>query len=605
MREPYLAWEVRQLTSTVQVRCAITDDHPISMRISKILTSLAVLATFAIPASAAHAAEPGVNAASPDHATVAEALATGAKTIRLFVSWAEMEPSGPGTYPAASGVSPTYDAAIQQINAAGAKPLFVVLNTPSWANGVADQLVPPNDPKTYADFIGAFAAHNKGIGSVAGYEVWNEPDENQFWHPGPDAGRYAALLKASYAAIKAGDPSAVVISGPTTGNNYAWIQSLYGLGAGTSFDVVSVHTDTACLDRGPDAFYRENGQLARYTFLGYRTVHDVMAANGDANKPIWMSELGWSSTNGGPTSCTRGEWTGKKPNGVTEDAQATFLAKAYACLANDPYVQKADWFTLKDATGNPVEELNHYGLVRTNGAAKPSMAAFKRVAAANGGGAETCGDFDGPRIRIISPAPNQQFVDKLDISAAAVDDGVGLGRITFGYDDQPAEIRNFTTDLANNKPVGLSPWQGSGKLALGAHKITVTALDMNGNTASASVTVNKVPLTALKSTLATKIAFKSKKVSCKKRTCTIKGSVKPAKKVSGAPSLGGKVAVEWQFRNKKGKWRKLVGGLKPANKAFTFKAKLKNKGKWRVRVVYRGQAPYKKTTSKYLTFKVK
>ena len=78
------------------------------------------------------------------------------------------------------------------------------------------------------------------------------------------------------------------------------------------------------------------------------------------------------------------------------------------------------------------------------------------------------------------------------------------------------------------------------------------------------------------------------------------------KVASGAvPSLGGKVAVEWQYRNKKGKWRKLVGGLKPANKPFTFKAKLKFKGKWRVRVVYQGQAPWKKTTSKYLTFTVK
>lgn len=578
------------------------------MRISKILTSVAVLASFAIATATAQAAEPGVNAASPDRNTVADALATGAKTIRLFVSWAEMEPTGPGTYPAASGVSPTYDAAIQQINAAGAKPLFVVLNTPSWANGVADQLVPPNDPQAYANFIGAFAAHNKGIGAVAGYEVWNEPDENQFWHPGPDAGRYAALLKASYAAIKAADPGATVVSGPTTGNNYAWISGLYGLGAGGSFDVVAVHTDTACLDRGPDAFYRENGALARYTFLGYRTVHDVMAANGDANKPIWMSELGWSSTNGGPTSCTRGEWTGKKPSGVSEADQATFLTKAYECLANDPYVQKADWFTLRDTTGNGVDELNHYGLVHTSGAAKPSMAAFKKVAAANGGDAGTCGDFAGPRIRIISPVPNQQFVDKLDIRAAAADTGVGLGRITFSYDDQPAEIRNFTADLANDKPVGLAPWQGSGKLALGPHKITVTALDMNGNTASASVTVTKVPLSALKSTLTPQVKFKSKKVSCKKRTCTIKGSISgaaAAKKAGGAPSLGGKVAVEWQFRNKKGKWRKLVGGLKPANKPFTFKAKLKYKGKWRVRVVYQGQAPWKKTTSKYLTFKVK
>ncbi|WCB91921.1 hypothetical protein DSM104299_00599 [Baekduia alba] len=578
------------------------------MRLPKILFLVAALAAFALPAASAQAAEPGVNAASPSHDAVAEALATGAKSVRLFVSWAEMAPTGPGDYPDNNGRSATYDAAIQQLNAAGAKPLFVVLNTPQWANGVADQLVPPNDPQTYADFMKAFAAHNKGVGSVAGYEVWNEPDEAQFWHPGPDAGRYAALLKATYAGVKAGDPGATVVAGPTTGNNYQWIQGLYNNGAGSSFDVVAVHTDTACLDRGPDAFYREDGKLARYTFLGYRTVHDVMAANGDGGKPIWMSELGWSSTGGGPTSCTRGEWTGKKPSGVSEADQATYLTQAYGCLANDPYVQKADWFTLRDTTGNGVDELNHYGLLRTSGAGKPALNAFRAVTAANGGGAATCGDFDAPSIRIVKPTPGQQFVDKLDLSAAASDGGVGIARITFTYDNQPAEIRNFTDSLVNNAPVGLAPWQGSGKLALGPHTITVTALDKNGNTSTANVQVTKVALSALKSTLTPAVKLKTKKVKCKKRVCTVAGSMSraaAAAKLGSVPSLGGKVAVEWQFRNKKGKWRKLVGGLKPANKPFAFKAKMKFKGKWRVRVVYQGQAPWKKTSSKWLTFKVK
>jgi hypothetical protein len=578
------------------------------MRLPKILPVLAALTALAIPAASAQAAEPGVNVASTDHAAIAEALATGAKSVRLFVSWAELEPTGPGDYPANNGKTAAYDAAIQQLNAAGAKPLFVVLNTPHWANGSADQLVPPNDPQAFATFLKAFAAHNKGVGSVAGYEIWNEPDENMFWHPGPDAGRYAALLKASYAAIKAGDPSATVVSGPTTGNNYGWLQSLYDNGAGGSFDVVAVHTDTACLDRGPDQFYREDGKLARFTFLGYRTMHDVMAANGDGGKPIWMSELGWSSTSGGPTSCTRGQWAGQKPSGVTEAAQATYLTQAYACLANDPYVQKADWFTLRDTTGNPVDELNHYGLLHTDGTAKPGLAAFKAVAAAGGGSAATCGDFDAPSIRIVKPTPGQQFVDKLDLSAAASDGGTGVARITFSYDDQPAEIRNFTDNLANDVPVGLAPWQGSGKLALGPHKITVTALDKNGNTSTQSVQVVKVAAGQLQATLTPAIKLKTKKVTCKKRVCAVAGSLSRAAAAAAAgvvPSLGGKVAVEWQFRNKKGKWRKLVGGLKPANKPFSFKAKLKLKGKWRVRVVYQGQAPWKKTTSKFLTFTVK
>jgi Glycosyl hydrolase catalytic core/Bacterial Ig domain len=580
------------------------------MRFPKLLLTLAVALLALVPlAGTAQAAEPGVNVASLSHDSIAEGLATGAKTIRLFASWQEMEPRSAADYPN-GGNAADYDAAIRQINAAGAQPLFVVLNTPQWESGSGDPLVPPANPQDYADFIGKFAAHNKALGfRIAGYEVWNEPDAETFWHAPIDPARYTALLKASFASIKAADPSATVVTGPTTGNNYTWIQQLYNNGAGGNFDVVSVHTDTACLDRGPDAFYRDpNGALAQFTFLGYRSVHDVMTANGDGAKPIWMSELGWSSTGGGPTSCTRGQWAGQKPSGVTEAAQAQYLTQAYACMANDPYVQRADWFTFRDTSGNGVDELNHYGLVRTDGAPKPVLSAFKAVAAANGGGAAECGDFGAPSIRIIKPTPGQQFVDKLDLSAAATDTGVGLARITFSYDNQPAEIRNFTANLLNNTPVGLAPWQGSGTLPLGPHTITVTALDKNGNTATASVQVTKVALTALRSTLTPTVKFKSKKVKCtKKRVCSISGSMSraAAAKKGAVPSLGGKVAVEWQFRNKKGKWRKLVGGLKPANKAFTFKAKLKYKGKWRVRVVYQGQAPWKKVTSKWITFTVK
>jgi hypothetical protein len=582
------------------------------MSLPKIIVSLTALVALALPATAAQAASPGVNiAGAPTSDRIAEAIQTGAKTVRIFVLWPNFEPNARNEYPSNDvnlhNLSTTFDSAIVALNAAGVQPVFVVTEAPPWANGSSDFAVPPTDPADYGSFLKRFAAHNKAVGSVAGYEVWNEPDESDFWHPGPDAVKYTALLKAAYAGVKAGDPSATVVAGPMTGNDYTWLQNLYTAGAAGSFDAVGVHTDTACLDRGPDEFYRENGVLARYTFLGYRTVHDTMVANGDGNKPIWMSELGWSSTNGGPTSCTRGMWTGQKPSGVSEANQAAFLSKAYSCLANDPYVTQAEWFTLRDTNDIPVDELNHYGLLRVDGSPKPALSAFRAVAAAGGGGPGPCGDFDAPAIRVVKPTAGQQFVDKLDLSAAASDAGVGIARITFTFDGG-RDIRNFTDNLTNDAPVGLAPWQGSGKLALGPHTIVVTALDKNGNTSVQTIPVVKVTAGSLKSTLTPTVKLKSKKVTCKKRVCKVAGSISraaAAKAMGSVPSLGGKVAVEWQFRNKKGKWRKLVGGLKPANKPFTFKAKLKLKGKWRVRVVYQGQAPWKKTTSKYLTFKVK
>jgi hypothetical protein len=572
----------------------------------KILALLSVLAGFALPATVAHAASPGVNiAGAPTADRVQEALATGAKQVRIFALWKDFEPNGPGEFPSSevnlANTVKVYDAAIRELNASGAKPVFVMTEVPSWANGSSDPLVPPTVPGQFADFLQRFAAHNKAVGSVGGYEVWNEPDESTYWHPAPDAAAYATMLKSAYAGIKKGDPSATVVTGPTTGNNYEWIQSLYDFGAGGSFDAVAVHTDTACSVVGPDTFYRDSpgGPIGRYTFLGYRSVRDVMLAHGD-DKPIWMTELGWSSTAGSDTSCTRGLYAGKKPSGVTQAAQAAFLTKAYACLANDPYVTQADVFTMRDDSGQPIDELRHYGLLTPSGTKKTAWSAFAAVAAANGGSAAECGDFTPPTINVVSPVPGQQFVGKLDVKASAADSGVGIARISFAY-DTGTKIRNFTTDLLAGKTVGLGPWQGSGKLGLGKHTILVTALDKNGNTATTNVDVEKVA--TLASTLMPAFKLGSKKVRCSGTSCRFGGKL--LRGAGGGPSINGKVAVEWQFRNKKGKWRKIVGGLKAADKPFTFKSKLKYKGLWRVRFVYQGQAPWKSASSSFVTFRTR
>jgi hypothetical protein len=530
--------------------------------------ALSVFAAVALlPVAGAQAATPGVNIANINNADeVNAAIATGAKQIRAFAVWADFEPGSAADYSstAQNGTGQAWDAALTTMKNAGVTPVIVIAGMPGWAGAANGP-----DPAAYASFVGEFAAHNAtAVGVHPVYEVWNEPDETQFWPGTPDPAVYTNLLRPAC--------------------------------AGGSFDGVAVHTDTACLDRGPDSFYRdEAGNLARFTFLGYRTVKAVMDANGDGGKGIWMTELGWSSTGGRGNTCTRGTFAHQKPDGVTVDNQAKNLTHAYECLANDGYVVSGLWFTLRDNPGQSIDELRHYGLE-----GKPSMNAFKAVAAANGGSAGACGDFEGPAIKILSPANGQQFVGKLDIQASARDaagqgaEPAGLGRVTFLYDNA-AKIRNFTgKDIAEDRLVALAPWQGSGGLGLGPHTITVSAVDMNGNVSNATVTVTKVK--TLPSTLKATFTLGKRAVSCKRASCTFRGAL-----TGRGPSLGGKVRVEWLWKNKQGKFRKLVGGLKPANKPFTFKARLRKKGSWKVRVVYVGQAPYKQATSKSFAFRVK
>src|SRR6266536_102031 len=290
-----------------------------------------------------------------------------------------------------------------------------------------------------------------------------------------DAGHYAEILKAAYPKIKAADPQAKVLLGPLTGNNYGFLQQVYASGAGGSFDAASVHTDTACLVEPPSSFYREDGKVARFTFLGFRTVHDVMVANGDGAKPIWMTELGWTTTT---STCARGMWAGQKASGVTEAVQAADLAQAYHCLAGYPYVEAALWFTLKDSSGNG-DELDHYGLQRLDGSHKPSWDAFHTVATQGDTLSGPCGDFDPPAITVKSPTANTKYVAALTLSAVATD-ATGVARVTF--QDDGKEIRNYTgSDVGSGKPVTLE-WQGSKNLSYGPHTLTVIALDPQGNT---------------------------------------------------------------------------------------------------------------------------
>lgn len=557
-------------------------------------TSIALVLSVLACAAPAGAAVPGVNLkGEPSGAELDHLRAAGAKSIRVFVHPDDLrsDPSRIDGY--------ATDAA--QAEARGMSIIFVIL----------DQGGPPTTSgavSTYARTLGSLVARVKGKNHDVAYEIWNEEDADQFW-PSPDPAAYVRLLSAASAAVRTNDAAAKVVLGPTTGNNYAWIDQLYANGLSNSmFDAVGVHTDTACLTVGPDSFYRENGRLGQFTFLGYREVRQTLLAHG-ADKPIWMTELGWSSTQPSTQLCASGKFAGQKPSGVTESQQATFLKAAYHCLALDPYVPVALWFTYKDDAGAQTEELRHYGLLSSNGSPKPAWAAFQEVAKAPNADltpGAPCGDFDAPAIKVFAPAAKQQFTGSLLIRASASDGGgSGLGRITFRADGAQQEIINFTSGLADDKPVQLD-WQRAKNLALGKHTITVEAIDMNGNVASQAIEVEKVK--TLRATLPT--TTRAYSVKCRGRRCVLRG------KVTGPAgySVGGKVQALWQQQRlvrKKGArkarrvWKTIHKGLKNANQPFTFTQRVNRPGRWRVQVRYLGQAPLKPSSAKPLFVRVR
>ena len=65
---------------------------------------------------------------------------------------------------------------------------------------------PPQDPQTYANFVGAVAGRYCGK-SLKAIEVWNEQNLHYEWGNKPlNPGEYVQLLALAYNAIKAACP---------------------------------------------------------------------------------------------------------------------------------------------------------------------------------------------------------------------------------------------------------------------------------------------------------------------------------------------------------------------------------------------------------------
>jgi len=301
----------------------------------------------------------GATAAEADRA-IAQAHALHAKVVRTEVPWAVFEPNAPGEVE--PGPLVFTDRLLSDAAAAHIKVIMDVDDTPCWASSAPSALLsscnvsgdseasswPPSEPASYGAFV-AYLAQRYGS-KLAAIEVWNEPDQaNEDYFAGPDkAERYAELLRAAYPAIKAADPSVLVLAGSLVGTNGAFLRLLYEKGIKGYYDGLAVH------------FYT-------LTLAAVRTTHEVQLANGDS-KPLWLDEFGWPS-------CAPGERIEQEQSCVTPQLQATNLANTLRALARTPYVAAAVAYKLQDSGAED------FGLLSSSGARKPSFKAFSSALA--------------------------------------------------------------------------------------------------------------------------------------------------------------------------------------------------------------------------------
>lgn len=433
--------------------------------------ALAIAATLCalvpVPASAAtplhgvqlHSLWSGVSNADMDR-ELDLAKQVGSDVVRLDVGWSSLETLGRGQY--SDWYVAKLDRFISGADARGIKVVASLLSTPCWASSAPSSLkqdcagswwdrgvtwYAPSDP---ADYGAAARWLTARYGTkLAALEVWNEPavTSNRFWiAPDPPAA-YAALLRATYPAARAGNPQVPVLA-TLDGTDQAFLNAIYDRGARGSYDGLAAHP------------YGDRD------LSGLKALHDLQVRKGDS-APIWVTEYGWH--------------TGTSQNSVSSDTQAARIAEQYNGMVALSWVRAAITYELRDEGTDASYQEDNWGLVKRDFSPKASLAA---LTAAMGGGSG-----GGPAEDTTPPSP------PLGVTA----DPTGTAMLLGWLPSPEPDVAGYKVyrKKRGGRWVKVAKVQGVGALLGGlklgkTYRFRVTAYDHAGNESAPSSKVRRL-----------------------------------------------------------------------------------------------------------------
>ncbi|MEI7770250.1 MAG: hypothetical protein WCI67_09695, partial [Chloroflexales bacterium] len=322
---------------------------------------------------------------SDAEATALLGMATqvGARWTREEISWAAWGREPENSF---------YDRRLGQIADAGVGIIGMLLTTPKEYRSAAcaryakdtgqpEYWCAPTDMAAYARWAAKVVERYDGDGvddapgspRVAAWEIWNEPDIDGTWLPHADAGAYAQMLRLAHDAIKQADPTAMVLNGgaytfDAVGQG-GFMDRVVQLAGWDSFDVLSIHP--WLIDHAPDdpslINVREGFDV---TLTGRIALAKRWAAARGGGKPIWITEMGWSTCGG---SCA-------PQFAKSEDEQASYLVRSLA-LAAAAGVEHVSYFQLEDKFGGAQQPWGPAAILRDDLSPKPAYNAYGAMVA--------------------------------------------------------------------------------------------------------------------------------------------------------------------------------------------------------------------------------
>ncbi|NHC14610.1 GH39 family glycosyl hydrolase [Motilibacter deserti] len=206
-------------------------------------------------------------------------------SVRLWddgTTWADLQPA-----PSRWNWEPL-DRAVAAAERAGLRPMLVLGQTPAWASSdprapgvhVPGTGEPPRSLALWSAYVTAVA--DRYYGRIRAYEVWNEPNYVSDYFHGSEADM-ARLTESAYAAVKAVDPDALVVSpglATRTPGQRGWLYRYLDELDPAAVDVIALH------------LYPPTGEGPETAAVQLDTVITALRARG-IDKPVWNTEVNY------------------------------------------------------------------------------------------------------------------------------------------------------------------------------------------------------------------------------------------------------------------------------------------------------------------------
>jgi hypothetical protein len=288
----------------------------------------------------------------------------GVKYLRCAFSWNGIEPER-GTFK-----WKFWDDLVSRAEKHGIRLIPYVAYTPEWAARSKQDFwrQPPADPQLYADFMQRIAARYRG--RILSWELWNEPDLQDYWTG--SAEEFATLVKVAAAAVRRGDPRAVIILGGVSRGPTEFFRSLMRQKVDEYVDVIAIHA------------YPESWHEQRLEEIFEEWVPQIqqLIKEGGSGVDLWLNEAGYPDYRYSPAFATKDHTHANYAYEHTRMYQATFLFKMFTLALASGKLSLAGWYRVDDFSRAekrlPNDQVHfHLGLLDARHQPKPDLSALR------------------------------------------------------------------------------------------------------------------------------------------------------------------------------------------------------------------------------------